>query len=360
MAGTDGFVLKLDTDGNFIWVKVLECMDNAVIFDLEIDDNTNLYITGSFENSIDLNPSPTVAVSFSSNGGKDIFMAKLNVDGEYQWGNSFGGTQIDFPNVIKSIGDDVYVGGMFAEEVDLDPSPSFNTVTSTGFTDAFISKFDNDGNYSYSYTLGGDGSSFEEVYNIKEFINGDILLSGSFEHTADFDASANEEISTSNGDTDNFLLHINAEGEYISHITIGGSNTEKLAQFELNDSNDVLFLGTFRSPLVDFDPFGGIDSQNNIGLYDIYMSRFSLLDTSGISEINVNDVLVYPNPVIDVLHLQNVENINLFKLTSITGQVVLEGTITNLTINASSVNQGFYLLNLYGDTTRTIQKIYKK
>ena len=276
-ASTDGFLLKLDTDGNLVWVKTFASTGIVQVVDMEFDTNEDLLLTGRFRNTVDLDPNAGTA-PFTSNGNDDMFMAKLSADGDFIWGNSFGGSGNDFASTIKNLPSGIYLGGEFIGTVDLDPSAGVNTFVSLGFSDAFLSKFDTDGNYNYSYVLGGDSTNFENFYDIKEGFNGNLYATGQFSGTTDFDNSAAEELTTSNGNSDNFLLELTTSGQYLNHWTIGGSNVEINPQLFFNNNNEILTTGGFRSADVDFDPFVSEDIISTTGNYDVYFSHYNIFN----------------------------------------------------------------------------------
>ncbi len=59
--GYDYFVEKLDTDGNFIWAKLLGGIEK----DMKIDTNENIYLTGIFNSSNDFDPTDSVYTMWS-------------------------------------------------------------------------------------------------------------------------------------------------------------------------------------------------------------------------------------------------------------------------------------------------------
>lgn len=277
IGGLDGFVLKLDTDGNFVWVKTFASTGNDSVEDMEVDVNGDLLIAGKFRNTIDLDPNAGTA-EFTSNGGDDIFMAKITTDGDYIWGQAFGGSGLEVLKSIQQLPSGVYVTGMFSGTVDLDPTAGDNTTVSNGPWDAFYSQFDTNGNYNYSYVLGGETTDFENVYDITEAFNGNLFVTGEFNGTTDFDNSAAEAFTTSNGKSDMFLMELTTEGDYVNHWAIGSENTESYPQVYFNSNNQILVLGAFKSTTVDFDPFAGEDFISTTGNYDAYFSRYNVFN----------------------------------------------------------------------------------
>ena len=91
---TDAFLLKLDSNGNYVWAKSMggtawdECLDIAV------DESGNVYTTGNFQNTADLDPGAGVA-NFVSAGFYDVFVQKLDASGDLVWAKQLGGAKFD-------------------------------------------------------------------------------------------------------------------------------------------------------------------------------------------------------------------------------------------------------------------------
>lgn len=111
------FILKWDSLGNYIWAKKLGSDQNSRIASIALDDSANVYATGYFMSTIDVDPGPLVynITSYASNLYRDAFVYKLNTAGNLVWATTFGGAISDFAYVI-AIGPDnkPYIGGTFA------------------------------------------------------------------------------------------------------------------------------------------------------------------------------------------------------------------------------------------------------
>ena len=61
----DGFVRKLNTDGELLWSVGFAPMDNdagTTPFDICLDEEGNILVTGEFEGTVDFDPSPAQAL----------------------------------------------------------------------------------------------------------------------------------------------------------------------------------------------------------------------------------------------------------------------------------------------------------
>ncbi len=359
---SEGFLLKLDPDGNFVWVKTYESTGISKIMDMEFSPDGNLFLTGRYNGEIDLDSSSNVA-TFSSNGETDLFLLKLDTNGDYLWGKSFGSTGNENVNTIKVLPSGIYVCGHFSETTDFDPSSGNTSITPSGDDDGFLSKFDSSGNFDFVYTIGGDttGNGFEEIENVIEK-NGNLIISGDFIGTADFDNSSNSSLSTSAGLNDAFVLEINSSnGDYLDHNIIGGDDKESNNNLVLTNGNELLLYGNFRSSSIDLNPFDGIDIyNNNFAFEDFYISHFSTLTLLSTSDFYNDTVELYPNPTKDIIHI-SANNIvfNGYKIYNHLGQLVKNNTSPFTTININSLPDGIYYIYLMSNEKMIIKRIIK-
>jgi len=142
----NGFLLKLTTDGNYIWSKVIK---QAIISAVAFDANDTIFYAGAFQsataktgtsphgilNAINLNPvggqdnkvSKNLfprGYSWQTSGGAeinnaygpkpDLFFSKLSPDGTtYYWTQTYGATNQGFaPTAMAINGTDVYITGL--------------------------------------------------------------------------------------------------------------------------------------------------------------------------------------------------------------------------------------------------------
>ena len=144
----DSFLSKYDNNGNYI--STINWGGDA--FDaaekLKIDSRNNIFISGNFYMTVDLNPGVAVAEHTSHNGfrySNDAYILKLNSLGVYQWSKSWGAAY-GFAFALDSFGN-IYAGGMAASGVDYDPASGIDVINSSG---AFLSKLNSNGVYQWA------------------------------------------------------------------------------------------------------------------------------------------------------------------------------------------------------------------
>jgi hypothetical protein len=143
----DNFISKLDDSGNLIWAKRIGSLNASTTgARTSIDKNGNIYFTGDFSGTVDLDPGDGTA-NLTSALSNDIFISKLDSGGNFRWAKRIGGSGADRGQAIAvDINGNVYSAGYFSGTVDFDPGDGTANVRSAGGKDIFISKLDSSGN----------------------------------------------------------------------------------------------------------------------------------------------------------------------------------------------------------------------
>src|SRR5690606_11782523 len=125
-------------NGTYIWVKSLGGQSTNLGKDIVLDAAANVYVTGFFQGTADLNPGRGMN-NCTSNGGCDIFVLKLDVNGTYVWAKTMGGSGDDFGNGITiDPSGHLYTVGEFSNTVDFDPNAGVVNLSSNGSYDVFV------------------------------------------------------------------------------------------------------------------------------------------------------------------------------------------------------------------------------
>lgn len=117
----------------------------------------NSYIVGMFTNTLTLG-----TFTLTSNGGDDVFFAKLDHNGNYLWAKNIGSTANDEGHGITyDASGNVYITGGIKGLTTFTTSPTVYTITPMGPEDAFLAKYDANGNFLWAADInnnlnGGD------------------------------------------------------------------------------------------------------------------------------------------------------------------------------------------------------------
>ena len=102
----DVYVLKLDTDGNWQWAVRGGSSSTDGNWDIVTDGDGTSYTAGVFDGTATYG-----ATTITTQGGRDIFVTKIDTNGNWLWAISAGGTSsyefsyFGIPNIIISIAD---------------------------------------------------------------------------------------------------------------------------------------------------------------------------------------------------------------------------------------------------------------
>lgn len=253
------FIQKLDADGELIWAK---CIDQTATFPplfpgnnygggIASDSEENIIVAGSFEGEIDADPGPEEHL-LTYNGVSDIFIQKMDADGNFLWAHNIGGTNVDIAMGVTTDSDDnIYVTGVFSEEVDFDPDPDNEIFISpdTSPPGTFVVKLDPDGNVLWAAGFSGN---FSYPIDLVTDGNNDLILTGNFSGDTDFDPGAGVVMyPTINFDA--YVLKLDTEGGFMwVQVMDGGYGFSTGRALVVDNSNHIYCAGEF-SGTVDFD-----------------------------------------------------------------------------------------------------------
>lgn len=263
--------LNAQTSFNYSWAKNFGSNLNEETYQSKIDAAGNTYITGRIEGVVDFDPS---GATFTLNAFQHCFLAKYNPSGNLLWANVLSGTGTSFGNGLGvDVSGNIFVTGYFNGVVDFDPSAITNTASVIGTSDLFLSKFDSNGNLLWNKTIGG-GSTQVNSNDLKVTPAGEVIVTGEFGQSVDFDASAGTSSLTSAGSQDVFVMKYDALGAYVWAFKIGDINGDSGAGLEVDASGNIYITGQIQnSP--DFDPSAATATFVPIGQEDVFIAKYS-------------------------------------------------------------------------------------
>ncbi len=176
--GWDNFISKLDSLGNFIWVKKMGGTANDEGYSIKTDAYGNVYSTGYFNGTVDFDPGAGT-FNLSSAGSEDMFISKLDLFGNLIWAKKIGGSSRDFGGSIAiDASGDIYTAGNFQGTVDVDPGAGVSNLTSVGHFDIFILKLDSSGSFVWVKAIGG--TAWDQGVSLALDASRDIYVTGLF------------------------------------------------------------------------------------------------------------------------------------------------------------------------------------
>lgn len=266
------------TAQTFHWAKSMGGSNVDAAYDLAVDVAGNVYATGQFRGTADFDPGAgTLNFTAPGTGGwPDAYVTKMDISGNLVWAKQIGGTTIDQGTAVAvDATGNVYIAGDYNATVDFDPGAGVFNMTSGGggYQDCFILKLDPNGNFLWAKSFGGTLSDYVGAITINS--SNEVLITGSYQNTVDFDPGAGVANLTSAGNTEIYLLKLDASGNYLWAGSIGGTNTEAAHDIALDASDNIFLTGRFAGT-VDFDPGAGTATLASASAtHDIFVCKLS-------------------------------------------------------------------------------------
>lgn len=243
------------------WANKIKCDTGGDDFTAAItgDANGNIISVGSYQGTVDVDPSSNTFYMASS-GGYDMYMVKYDTAGAMLWAKTMGGATNDEPyDVIIDAAGNIYLTGFCSARTDFDGGGDTNFVTPIGtsnVTGIFLAKYNSNGDLIWAKMMSGTVNGWGKKMKLDS--NGDIILVGNFAGTVDFDPSAGTTnvVAASTNFSDVFITKYTPSGALVWAKKIGGSVYDEVDALIL-DSNDNFYISGYMNQTVDFDPGAG-------------------------------------------------------------------------------------------------------
>lgn len=250
----DIFIAKYSSTGDLLYAKSIAGPNYEQVTSISIDGNGNLIVCGNFYESIDIDPTSSQYI-LEANGEPDIFIAKYDASGNLLYGFHLGSEGGCWSKASTDEDNNIYVCGTFQNEMDADPGPGVDILTTSQFRSIFFAKFDSEGNYIFARSLEGDGEDFDLVDSETDKY-GNIFLSGYFWGTLDFDPGTNVEALYSDKES-TFFAKYNTTGQLIFVKNLVCTEYSLIRDFYITSENDIILTGNY-ADTIDFD--GGLSN----------------------------------------------------------------------------------------------------
>lgn len=241
----------------FQWSKKTGSTGNDFALSIATDVSGNIYTTGAFTGTVDMDPGPGT-LNYTSAGNSDVFITKQSPSGALIWSKVIGGSSLDQGNAIKlDASGNVYVGGTFATTVDFDPGAGVQSKTVAAASDAFILKLNASGDFVWVSVFAGTGN--EQVKAIDIDASGNVLSTGFWYMTCDFDPGAgtyNILASATNSQNSAFISKLDNNGNFVWAGEIGAGQFHEGYAID-TDASENVYIGGYALGGTDYDPGAG-------------------------------------------------------------------------------------------------------
>ena len=285
----NSFLVKYNEDGSIAWKKNLSYSSSTINYGegLAIDASDNVYITGRFTATMDVDYNDNPGTTLTANGCHDVYVIKYNSSGTHQWSFNMGSSDACSSgedggyDIVCDGSSNIYIVGYFGGaggNVDFDPSTNTSNLTANGTWDIFLAKYDgtlspsNTSFFKWARNFGGASTEQKRDVGFRVAVdsNDDVYVTGVFQgENVDFDPSATRTFNLSSnydgsGTGDNnyeasaFVTKYNSGGGFswafdLTSSTNGSFNWCYGRGIDIDDNDDVYVCGYMKCT-VDFDP----------------------------------------------------------------------------------------------------------
>gem|GEM_PF-559541 len=256
----DVFVAKMDVDGNWLWATKASGTDDDRGYGITRDTAGNIYVSGIFNGTATFG-----SYSLTGYGYNDIFVAKMDQYGVWQWATKAGGTDHDNGYAIKVDGaGNSYVTGYFYDTATFG---SFSLM-SYGSSDIFVAKIDQNGVWQWATKAGGTDGDHGFGITMVDGLN--YYVTGAFYDTATFGSYS----LTTSGDRDIFVAKIDQNGVWQWATKAGGISYDDARSITIDDDSNCYVTGSFQETATF-----GLFSLASSGDSDIFVAE---IDQNGV------------------------------------------------------------------------------
>jgi hypothetical protein len=391
------FIVKINSSGGVIWAR--NSKGNSVFADgqsssITIDVFNDIYITGYFSRGDDSVLSNIIfdTITLTNTGGYNIFIVKYDSSGNVIWANNEGvGESFSITtDIIGSIYTVGYFNNMFVVKYDssgniiwfktqngiVQPNAMsidnagniyvvgnfeniivFDTITltSNGYTDIFIVKYDSSGNVIWARNAGTPNS--DNAYSITVDNSNNIYVTGYFERDSINFGSYTLINYDTVGTADIFVVKYDSSGHVIWAKSAGGALDDKANSITVDIDGNIYVSGYFQSQTIVFDSttlyYNGMTGN-------VFFAKLNnITNTTGI-KTQQNNVLCSFFQNYNTMNIKiDVTGNYLVNVYSIIGRKTASYKINqDLIINLSDLSSGVYFVEVVNQdfTCKTTKK----
>lgn len=247
----DNWLLKLNASGDIEWEKSFGFSGHDHSYDILQTTDGGFFFTGFLDiTSARADGNTEKFNSLTRHGVGEFWGTKIDAQGELLWRGYFGGSNNDRSHAVVPSNDGGYVMAGFSESDDFDIS---NT---QGSYDFWLVKVDAAGNFVWERSFGGTG--IEISYDIANTLDGGYVVAGNT-------FSGDGDISQSKGESDFWLIKVDANGNLVWERTFGGSQFDAAQAVVSSGDGGYYVVGNSKS--------SDQDVTGNTGENDIWLLK---------------------------------------------------------------------------------------
>ncbi len=332
--GYEDFALvKVNNSGNVVWAKQYGGSNDEEAYAMVPYDN-GFYVIGHTKS--------TDGQVTNNHGNADIWVVKTDLNGNFLWGKTFGGSGFDKADAaIKTFDGNILIVGVTYS----------NDGNITGYHnngDICAIKIDTAGNLLWEKTIGGE--YYDEGFSVKQLPDSTFIIVGT-------SMSNDGDIPQNFGKRDYIAVRLSNNGQILNIQNFGGSNTD-VATDVMSDNGNIFIIGYTNSTDGQVQEIY-TDTSSTTVLSDIWLLEMKDDYFTKIDQPAVDYVKISPVPAMDYINVQSAETVKFYQLIDLQGRILEQENVgrSMFTVELPQTQTNLLILRLFTDSHVITKKI---
>jgi hypothetical protein len=222
VGAADGFMARYGGGGELRWAISVGGKGRDGLTDVAVDDNGNIYVTGTVERPSDLDGDGSVDISPSGQTGP--LLASYDGSGTLRWVHTARPSTKAYGRTV-AVGPDggVYFSGLYFHASDFDGDGVKDLAKAVDGRDNYVLRFEETGALSWVIAISGNGP--ELVRQLAFVDGGGLVVAGQLTAPTDFDGDGSVDAKLKGGDQNAFVARYSIDGalEWVRTIPARGA-----------------------------------------------------------------------------------------------------------------------------------------
>jgi hypothetical protein len=248
----DLFVIKYNEQCGSVWMRTVALSGAIIIgYDITLDANGDVYVTGSFQGTL---------INFGNNtfmsspvGKTEAFLLKLNkttgatIFAKQSFSPSTPSSSVGKAVHYSAANNAIYIEGEFTNTIKFGTLANLVTV---GGTDVFVARYSTSGVEAWSAKIGSPYATEPDLAgSLGSDVSGNLYVGTSVSGAV----VSPSPFANTNGSTNIFIAKYNSANTYIGGVTAGGTTTSDdiyLKDMVVDNTGRCYFTGSFKGTVV--------------------------------------------------------------------------------------------------------------
>jgi len=274
----DIFIARYKPDGALSWVRRVMGEEDETSTGITALSDNSVVFTGFFEGAAVFGEDEPTEMELVATGSScDLFIARYNAAGSFQWAKKAGGSSDDLCYAIGSSADDsmVITGSFGSCTVFGEGEANQTELTGTGWCDIFVARYGQDGLLEWAKRAGGSEGAIGQ--GVSTLSDGSAVITGYFMDYTTFGPGEPNETVMYSSIRDVFVARYGVDGQLTWAKQTGGPGYSGGNGIQALSDDSMVVTGDFGGLMV-FGP--GEPCQTELvnyftDLYDIFIARYN-------------------------------------------------------------------------------------